>query len=321
MNAVALAQGLVEGGRHGARERLAQFWRGVSIAARRSPLQRTLFDMLFTNWSLDHNPALVFYDLMTRVVSPYQFNPLNINPLKAVVEREIDFDKVRSSTGLRLFVSATNVHTGRVKVFTGEEITADVVMASACLPIVFQAVEIDGVPYWDGGYMGNPVLFPFMEVCRSQDIMLVQVHPLHREATPKTAREVLDRVNEISFNASLIKELRLVDFVNRCLKRGELSGLGYREIFVHRIGGGLVLERLSASSKLNAEWAFLSYLRDIGRQAAQEWLTVNFDRIGREGTLDLAPFRDEDIGGGPRPYRLQSSSDGPYADTPALSAE
>ena len=290
MNAVVAADGLMEGGPARARQRLEQFWRRVSVDALTSPVRRSLFDMMFTSWSLDHNPLLMFYDMLTRVVSPYQFNPMNINPLRDLLRDQVNFDRVRSCDCVRLFISATNVHTSHAKVFTGKQVSVDAVMASACLPYLFQAVEIDGVPYWDGGYMGNPVMSPFFN-CRSQDVMLVQIIPIERHTTPTTAREIVDRLHEISFNAALIKELRYVDFINQCLRRGDLKGAGFREMFIHNVSGCVEFEALSPSSKLNAEWIFLTHLRDLGRHAAGEWLRLNFDQIGRAGTMDLEPFR------------------------------
>jgi len=290
VNAVVMAEGLRLGGPAMARRRLETFWENVSVGAATSPIQRSLFDVLMSNWSLDANPMLAMFEMMSRVVSPYQFNPLNLNPLKELLTEQVDFAQVQACECTELYISATNVHTGRVKVFNGIEVTAEAVMASACLPYMFQAVEIDGVPYWDGGYMGNPVLFPFMECSVSRDVVIVQVNPINRTATPKTAREIVDRVNEISFNAPLIKELRHFDFVNRAIRRGDLSGLGYAETFLHRIGGGDEISHFSASTKVNAEWAFLVQLRDAGRLAADSWIEENFDAIGKASTMATAPF-------------------------------
>lgn len=287
MNAAVTAAGLVHGGPDRARADLEQFWRTVSNDAKLSPIQRTLVDVLLSNWSLEYNPALTAFDLLSRVASPYQLNPLNWNPLRELLERAVDFDAVRACDCIKLFVSATNVHTGRVRVFTGDQISADAIMASACLPFIFQAVEIDGVPYWDGGYMGNPVLSPFFEGCCANDVMVVQVNPIQRAETPRTAREISDRVNEISFNAPLIRELKHLEFINQCLRRGELEGLGYNEVFLHRIGGCDELIEYGASSKLNAEWHFLSRLRDVGRQAAATWLETGFAHVGERSTLRL----------------------------------
>lgn len=289
VNAVVLAEGLHHGGPKEARRRLEAFWRSISVGAQ-NPLQQTMFDVVLSNWSLEGNPFLAMFEMMSRVVSPYQFNPLNLNPLKELLEERVDFAQVQACQSTDLYISATNVRTGRVRVFTGAEVTADAVMASACLPYLFQAVEIDEVPYWDGGFMGNPVLFPFLDCSVSQDVLIVQVNPIHREKTPTSAREIADRVSEISFNAPLIKELRHIDFVNRAVQSGDLSAQGYREVFLHRIGGGDEIAQYPASTKLNAKWSFLQELREAGRKAATDWLALNFDAIGQKSTMKTTPY-------------------------------
>jgi NTE family protein len=290
MNGVLVAEGLAEGGRERARAQLASFWKSISDEAAGSPLQRNMWDKWFSNWSLDHNPAFAAYDLMTRMVSPYQFNPLNLNALRDLIAREIDFGRVHACNSMKLFISATNVETGRVKVFTGRDVTIDAIMASACLPYVFQAVEIGGAPYWDGGYLGNPALYPFIGSSDSADVLLVQINPLYREGTPRTAVAIQDRLNEITFNASLLHELSHIEFINSHIRSGELKGCGYREMFLHRIGGGAEIAGLTASSKMNAEWAFLRHLHDLGFAAAETWLGKHFDEIGQMGTMDLNQF-------------------------------
>ncbi len=287
MNAVVIADGYMQGKGDGAREALHDFWHAVSEAARTSPIQRTPLDMIMGNWSLDYSPGVLMFDLISRMVSPYDFNPLNINPLKTLLEGQIDFERVRCCTDIRLFVSATNVHTGRVKVFENAEISADAVMASACLPYIFQAVEIDGVPYWDGGYIGNPALYPFFYETATPDIILIQINPMERKETPRSARDILNRMNEISFNAALVKELRAIEFVSRLIDEGKLDADTYMRVRMHKIGGDGELSELSATSKLNAEWAFLTHMRDIGRDAAGAWLEENFKAIGKRGTFDL----------------------------------
>jgi NTE family protein len=295
MNAVVAAHGLKTGGPAEARARLEAFWRRVSLEAVASPIRRSLLDMLFSNWNLDHNPMLALFDMATRLVSPYQFNPLNLNPLRDILEREVDFAAVRSCSCMKLFISATNVLTGAGRVFTDGEITADAVMASACIPYLFQAVEIDGQPYWDGGYMGNPVLAPFLGCCVSPDVLLVQVNPFQRPTAPRTAREILDREHEIAFNTALVHELAHIDFVNRCLDQGQLTGFGLRRVYLHAVGGGEELALLAASSKLNAEWVFLTHLRDLGRAAAERWLATSFASIGAASTMDLAQIRQRPL--------------------------
>lgn len=287
MNAVVVADGLMKNGRDGARENLEKFWKKVSEMGQSSPAQRTFYDMLTGNWNLDHSPGYIYTDLLSRLASPYELNPLNMNPLKDMLENLVDFDRVRSCDRMGLFLSATSVRTGKVKVFNRDELCADAVMASACLPFVFQAVEIKGEAYWDGGYMGNPVLFPFFYYCQSKDIVIVQINPLGCQQTPKTAREISNRVNEITFNSSLLSELRAVDFVGRLVKEGKLDPAHYKQMLVHIIESEKDLKPFNASSKSNTEWKFLKKLFDIGRQSAQLWLKDSFERLGIESTVDV----------------------------------
>ncbi len=298
MNAVAVADGFMKDGEDGAQQALEDFWRSVSRSAAMSPVQRSFMDVLMGSWSLDTSPGYLFFDHLTRMASPYELNPLNYNPLKELLEDQIDFDRVAACDRIKLFLSATNVHTGRVRVFTCAEITPDVVLASACQPHLFQAVEIDGVPYWDGGYMGNPVLFPFFDSCASPDVLLIQINPIERKETPRTAREILNRANEIAFNSSLLKELRAIEFVARLIDEGKLDPSDYREVLLHRIDGGERLLKLAASSKMNAEWSFLLHLHDIGYEAASEWLEESFEKVGREPSVDIRTLFEGGLGGG-----------------------
>ena len=288
MNAVALADGWSQGGREGARERLESFWRAVGTVGRFSPVQRMPWDVLWGNWSVEHSPGYQWFDAVSRAISPYVANPFGSNPLRDVVKRQIDFERVRSADGPKLFISATNVETGQIRVFEKREVTADVVMASACLPQLFKAVEIDGVPYWDGGYGGNPALYPFFYASPVEDVLLVQINPVVREGTPHSAREIQNRVDEITFNAGLLRELRAIAFVKQLIAGGAISHDQYRDIRMHRIDADEAFKHLSASSKANAEWAFLKYLRDLGRVAAQDWLAENYEQVGVRPTLDLS---------------------------------
>lgn len=287
MNAVVLADGMVKNGIDGAREALESFWQAVSKAAKASPIKRSPWDYLTGNWSLDYSPGYLFFDLLSRMASPYQLNPLNLNPLRDLLAETIDFERVRRCEQIKLFISATQVRTGRVKVFQHQELSVDTVMASACLPLVFQAVEIDGEAYWDGGYMGNPALFPFFYNCCTQDILIVQINPIERNDTPDTAHEILNRINEITFNASLMKEFRAIDFSNRLLDEGSLDETRHKRQLIHIIHAHDQMNNLGASSKINSEWKFLTYLRDLGRDTANSWLEDNVDAIGKQSTVDL----------------------------------
>jgi len=287
MNAVVLAEGFCEGGRQGARDALDRFWRSLSSANALSPVQRKLFDTFFGYGTPAAAIGYFWADLLTHFASPYDLNPLNLNPLREHLAAAVDFEKVRTQSAIKLFVAATNVESGQIKIFEKHELTADHIMASACLPFVFQAVEIDGVPYWDGGYRGNPALFPLFYKTTCPDIVLVQVNPIARKGVPRSAQEIQSRLNEITFNGALMSEMRAVDFVTKLIDAGKLSREEYMRAFLHSIDGGEVLRDFSAASKLDASWPLLSQLRGFGRSAAQAWLKTNFDAIGRVTTLDL----------------------------------
>ena len=287
MNAVVLADGIQRGGREGARTALRAFWRNASRSAWLSLIQRTPWDKLTGNWSMDCSPGYLISDLLTRVASPYDLNPLGLNPLQDFLAEHVDFDAVRGCAAVKLFIPATNVRTGRVRVFRNRELSPSAVMASACLPNLFPAVEIDGEGYWDGGYTGNPALHPLIYNCNVRDIVIVQINPMDVPDIPRSAREILDRVNEITFNSSLLAELRAIRFVTRQLEAGHLDAAQYKHMLIHRIDGDAELGSLGASSKLNAEWAFLQMLFDKGRGAADAWLERNFEHIGQHSTLDL----------------------------------
>ncbi|WP_341316896.1 patatin-like phospholipase family protein [Paraburkholderia sp. IMGN_8] len=296
MNAVAFVHGYLRDGPDGAKASLENFWRRVSEAARYSPIQRTPFDRLTGNWSLDNSPAYVFYDLFSRLFSPYQVNPTNVDPLRKILEDHIDFGPLAQAP-IKMFVNATNVRTGLPRVFRNAEITVDAVLASACLPLVHQAIEIDGDPYWDGGFSGNPLLTPVIRESEARDMLLVQINPVERPGAPKTARDILNRINEISFNSSLKKELRGIAMLQRLLAdEGDSAHVPswaeqWADVRMHRITSQKMVE-LGVSSKLNAEWEFLCMLRDDGRRSMEAFLTAHGDDLGVRSSLDLSGLLD-----------------------------
>jgi NTE family protein len=288
MNAAVLAYGLSVGGREGAKKALASFWRRVSHAAAFGPLQPTPLDRVFGNRSLESSPAFVLFDLMTRLFSPYQFNPLNFNPLRQVLEQTVDFEAIRRvECPVKLFLSATNVRSGKVRIFDNMDLTVDAVLASGCLPFMFQAVEIDGECYWDGGYMGNPAIFPLIYNCESRDVVIVHINPIERDELPTNARDILNRMDEISFNSSLMRELRAIQFVTDLIDKDRVKDGQLKRMLIHSIEAEEFMTRLGVSSKLNPDWDFLTHLRDVGRARADQWLEVNYERLGRESTVDL----------------------------------
>ncbi|MEO1103368.1 MAG: patatin-like phospholipase family protein [Pseudomonadota bacterium] len=286
MNAAVMLSGYMAGGEAGACAALEAFWKDVSEAARFSPFTRTPLDMALGNWSLDASPSYLAYDLASRLIPPAVANPLDINPLAPVVQRHVDFAALRRCQDLKLFVAATNVRTGKVRVFPHTELTCDALLASACLPEMFKPVLVDGEHYWDGGFLGNPPLYPLFYETETPDTVIVQINPVVRDEVPFTAREIVNRVNEITFNASLMKELRAVRFVTRLIEDGKLDPAEYMRVRIHRIASDALLP-LSASSKLNAEWAFLMHLHDIGKAAAQAWLKDHLVDVGVRDTIDF----------------------------------
>ncbi len=294
MNAAVLACGLTDGGREGAKAALESFWRKVADAARYSPFQRSPLDVLLGRWSLDYSPMYLAAEAMSRLVSPYDL-PVTANPLAEILAETINFDRLVRSP-IKLFITATNVRTGRGRVFRNADISPQALMASACLPTMFQAVEIGGEFYWDGGYSGNPTITPLVRECQSRDTMLVQINPVRREDVPTTAREIVNRLSEVSFNAVLLKELRMIALLRQVAEADHESAdcetARWAGMRIHRIASSAV-DALGSSSKLNAEWAFLTMLRDEGRKSAQAFLDAHRGDIGVRSTFDLGDLDDD----------------------------
>ena len=291
MNAAVLVDGFAEGGAVGARARLERFWKAVSDAALLSPFRRSPLDVLLGRWTLDTSPVFLAFDLMARVFSPYDLNPRGVNPLTGILADCIDFKRMAKAP-MKLFVTATNVRSGRGRVFRNAEVTPDVLLASACLPTMFQAIEIAGEPYWDGGFAGNPTITPLIRECASSDTILVQVNPVNRPGTPRTAQEILNRVNEVSFNATLLKELRMIALLRQVSDPGNSEGVRWAGMRIHRVASEM-MTGLGYSSKLNAEWPFLTMLRDEGRKSADAFLAAHATDLGVRSTLDLDALADQ----------------------------
>jgi NTE family protein len=293
INGAILALGLLEGGREGAKAALDRFWRALGSKFAMSPLRAHPVEKALWGWDMTYSLAYNAFDTMTRVLSPYQLNPFSMefNPLRKALDENLDLARLREDkSAMRMFISATNVRTGKPKIFRREEITVDALLASACLPNVFKAVEIDGEAYWDGGYLGNPALWPLYHERMAADIVLVQLNPLLRPELPTSTSDIMNRLNEISFNASLMSEMRAIDFVQRMLEAGRLEQPRYRRIFLHIIEDEERMRAFKLSTKFNGEWDFLSTLRDYGRDAADRFLRESFDKVGRESTLDIERY-------------------------------
>ena len=293
MNACAYAYGKMMGGPEKARETLHDLWWKIHQAGEKfNPVRRMPWEEILYNnhWNMDHSVSFFMFDLMTRIFSPYQFNPFDFNPLRDVVNEVIDFEALRKCKCAQLFISTTHVKTGKIRVFQNEEVTLDVAMASACLPFLFKAITIKGEDYWDGGYMGNPPLYPLFYNTTCRDVLIIHINPMVRKKTPTTAADIMNRMNEISFNASLYKELRAIAFVKKLKEYNMLKKQyidDFMNVLVHSIRADTVMEDLSVASKLNSNWDFLTTLRDKGRLAMKAWLDKNFQHIGKRDTVDL----------------------------------
>ena len=297
VNAVSVAYGLHKGGCEGARETLDTVWQEVSASGKvYSPVRGTPFDVEFGGVDLMSLWSYKMFDAMTRSFSPYQFNPFDVNPLRDVLEKCIDFDSLRTCDVTKLFLAATNVRSGKVHVFETKDMSKDVVLASACLPFLFKAVEIEGEHYWDGGYMGNPVLFPFFYQAQARDIIIVHVNPIERDDVPKSSSAIMNRVNEITFNSSLMRELRAISFVHKLLDDGWIKD-EYRErlsdVRIHSIRSDEALVDYDIASKFKTDIGFLTELKNRGREITDDWLEGNFDKIGEVSSVNLREMFDQ----------------------------
>ena len=294
MNAVIYAWGWFSGGRDGAREALHRYWQTISRLGN-GGMNRYWEPFMFGGKHVEaarraQAPAFESFRVLSSTVSPYQFNPFNFHPLRKVLNEQVDFESLRTCQSTKLFLSATNVKSGKVRVFNTGEMSVDVVLASACLPELFQAVEIDGEHYWDGGYMGNPVLFPLFYETESRDVIILHINPITRDSLPKLANEIHDRVNEITFNSSLIKELRAVAFVQKLLEDGMIKDEfrdRFKHVLIHSVRADQALKNMSVATKFCMDWSFLTELRDRGRAAADEWLNAHHANLGVRSSVDI----------------------------------
>jgi NTE family protein len=287
MNAAVLAYGLATGGNAGARAKLREFWTRVGQVAAGSPLQPSWLDRATSPGAMDRSPMWLWFDAMTRFLSPYQFNPLNHHPLRDVLTEVVDFERLRRESTVQLFTCAANVLTGRIRVFECGEMCIEAVLASACLPFMFQAVEVAGEYYWDGGYMGNPPIFPLIYNCAARDVVLIMVNPIVIDEVPKTAQAIFDRINTLSFNSSLMREMRAINFVTKLVDAGFTDGGRLKRMLIHCIDAEDEMRKLGVSSKLNAQWDFLMYLYRLGRERGEAFLAAHYDRLGVASSTDI----------------------------------
>jgi NTE family protein len=285
MNAVVLADGLASGGRQGAREHLRSFWKKMSEAAAKSPIAPSPIDQINPTFGLEHTPAYLWNEMLCRIMSPYELNPGDVNPLRDLLNATVDFERVRRQKVIKVFLCATNVRTSKVKVFPREELAAEHVLASGCMPIKMRAPEIDGEHYWDGGYMGNPAIFPVIYNCDARDVIMVHLTPFERAENPTTSPAIIARMQEIIFNSSLMREMRAIAFVTRLIDEGNITD--GKRMYMHLIEAEDVIRDLSGSSAMNGTWKFLTHLFEIGRERADKWLNAHYGQLGKETTVDM----------------------------------
>ena len=288
MNAAVTASGIAKGGAAGARESLHNFWKRISEAAKYSPLQPTPWEKMFTKGSMDNSPTYMMFEALSRMLSPYQLNPMNFNPLRDVLEASVDCETLHHCNNVKLFICASNVLTGKIRVFDEHDVSIDAVLASACLPFMFQSVEIDGEFYWDGGYMGNPPLYPLIYHTDCRDVLIIQLNPIAIPEVPKTAQAIMDRINTLSFNSSLMREIRVINFVTKLIDDGYDGDGRLRKVLIHTVDAEDILGKLGVSSKLNADWDFLMSLRETGRQRGEAFIHEHYDKVGVESSTDIA---------------------------------
>lgn len=288
MNGVCTIYGLNKGGKNLAKHLLVKFWHKVSEAGKLSPIQPSWFDKWLGFGNMDFSPAYKFFSFASENISPGQLNPLGINPLEKILNELVDFEELHRMEPPKLFVCATNVKTCAPKIFGPTEITSKAIMASACLPYLYKAVEIDGEHYWDGGYMGNPPLGPLTEHTQgTDDILLIEVNPFVINKVPESAEEIKDRVNEISFNSSLALEIKHLEFINTLVENGVTLNGKLKKINLHRVSSNRSLGDFNLSSKLNTNWDFLMHLKNLGYTACNSWIDANYDNIGKQSTFHL----------------------------------
>jgi len=290
MNGVVFTDGFIKNGREGAIDSLQAFWKAISERAIMTSAHTQLPWFMQTGenrWNVDDSPAFMMADWVTRMFSPYQINPLDLNPLRDILSEMVDFKTLRGRKDIKLFVSAANVRTCKLKVFKTDEMYVEALLASACLPLMFQAVEFQGEHYWDGGYLANPAISPLIQHCVSKDVLIVQINPMNRPKVPTTAREILNRINEVSFNATLAREMSGIATISNLIEEGKLKDTPFHQVNFHMIAAEEEMSHLGASSKFNADWKFLSYLYELGVETTDTWLAENFDKIGEESTLDM----------------------------------
>ncbi|MDR1910575.1 MAG: patatin-like phospholipase family protein [Holosporales bacterium] len=287
MNAAGTIQGLLEGGNEGARRVLRSYWTALIESGKTSALKPGPVDQMLNKFTMQNTPAFIMFDLMLKFLSPYQYNPMGLDPLKDLIMKVFDFEKIRKNKEYKLFMSATHVYTGKIKVFKTEEFCPEALLATACLPTIHAAVMVNGEYYWDGGFIGNPVIYPLVYECETPDILVIKLNPTHRNRLPTTSGEISDRLNEITNNTSILREMRSIHFITKLIDEGLIDPTRIKKLHMHLIQDEAAFQDLGWSSKLNTDKKFVDYLFAAGYKAADKWISENFKKIGVESTMPM----------------------------------
>jgi len=287
MNAAATLQGFNKGGREGARAELRRFWEMVHKTTAESAMRPTPFKSMMGSHSLRGSPVYAWMNMMRDFYSPYELNPLDINPLKTLVHDFFDLDILHKRSKMKVFLCATQVRTGKLHIFKGKELTESALLASACLPSLFRAVEVDGEFYWDGGYVGNPAIYPLIYNCPTRDIAIIQITQAHRELIPNTADAIADRHQEITYNACLMHEIRAIYFISKMVEKGIVNDKSIKILNLHVIRDREFFEELDLSTAMNTDWNFLLQLFEAGKRSGEKWLEDHYDDIGVRSSAQI----------------------------------
>jgi NTE family protein len=287
MNAVAATQGLLQNGNKGAQQMLQAYWEKIGEKGRKSPLQFSPLDKAVKHFDMSNNPVFKMMQSIGGMFSPYQLNPKNVHPMRDVVEGLFDFKLLQEAQERKVFLCATHIATGKLKIFTGKELTSDAVLASACVPSLFQAIEVNGEFYWDGGFIGNPAIYPLLYNCDAVDVIVIQIRRVHDHVIPRTVHDINNRLGEITQNACLTREMRSIAYITKLIEDGVIPKGRVKHLHMHLIRDDEFFGTLDRSSGFSADPDFLAYLRDAGRRCGEKWIKEHYNNIGVRTTANL----------------------------------
>lgn len=287
MNTLATIQGLIRNGNEGARESLREFWTTLGEGSRTGPLQFNPMDKMMHKFDLSSNPMFMMLNMIGSIFSPYQLNPFNHNPLKELAEKFFDFKAMQECKDYKAFLCATHIATGKLRIFNNKELTIDSLLASACVPTLFQAVEVNGEFYWDGGFIGNPALYPLIYDCDATDVVVIQIRRVHSPSVPTTVKEIHNRLGEITQNSCLTREFRAISLITDLIDNGTIPAGKLKRMNMHLIRDDNFFQHIDRDSGFSADPDFLNYLFEHGRTCAKKWIAHNYEFIGKRSTADL----------------------------------